>query len=69
MPAPNHPHPHLARLTVGDGFKANAFAKVQKVLAGWPTKITSSKDLKGVAGVGKGSAAKASRGCFCRDLG
>ncbi|KAL6770839.1 hypothetical protein ACKKBF_B32900 [Auxenochlorella protothecoides x Auxenochlorella symbiontica] len=47
---------HFRRL--GDGFKANAFAKVQKVLAGWPTKITSSKDLKGVAGVGKGSAAK-----------
>lgn len=54
---------------MGDGFKANAFAKVQKVLAGWPTKITSSKDLKGVAGVGKGSAAKASRGVFLQGSG
>ncbi|KAK2078440.1 hypothetical protein QBZ16_003280 [Prototheca wickerhamii] len=47
---------HFRKL--GDAFKANAFAKVQKILAGWPTPIASSKDLKGVAGVGKGSAAK-----------
>lgn len=46
---------------VGDGFKANAFAKVQKIISGWPTLITSSKDLKGVAGVGRGSAAKVRR--------
>ena len=54
----HHSSPGDLLCAVGDAFKANAFAKVQKILAGWPTPIASSKDLKGVAGVGKGSAAK-----------
>lgn len=52
----------LVPTAVGDAFKANAFAKVTKILDGWPETITSSKDLKGIAGVGKGSQAKVGGG-------
>lgn len=42
----------------GEGFKASAFLKVATAILEFPTPITSSKDLKGVPGVGKSSQAK-----------
>lgn len=42
----------------GEGFKASAFLKVAQAIREFPTPITSSKDLKGVPGVGKSSQAK-----------
>ncbi|EIE24594.1 PNK3P-domain-containing protein [Coccomyxa subellipsoidea C-169] len=39
----------------GEGFKARALDKSGKIIAAHSSKVTSSKDLKGTAGIGKGS--------------
>lgn len=41
-----------------DFMRGRAFLNVSIIITDWPTKITSSKDLKGVKGVGKSSMAK-----------
>lgn len=41
-----------------DFMRGRAFTTVSLIINDWPTKITSSKDLKGTKGVGKSSLAK-----------
>jgi hypothetical protein len=42
-------------MIAGEGFKSRALDKSGKIIAAHPSKITSSKDMKGTAGIGKGS--------------
>lgn len=42
-------------IIAGEGFKARALDKSGKIIAAHSSKVTSSKDLKGTAGIGKGS--------------